>query len=254
MSDFGTIDHYTAAVKAKILSINPGINIVDISHAIHPFDIGHASYILGAVFREFPKGTIHLCAVDSSGGKSARYVAFKLEEHIFITRDNGLLNLVSEKEPDMMAELFSNGSESFMFPARDIMAKAAAMLASGSNFDDVGSFTQQYERKVPRKSRATKKQISGNVIHIDHYGNLVTNIEQEVFSLLGKDKAFTVMFGREKLDKINQSSCETDDGDCFVIFNSNGLLEIGINKGNASELLGLKQDSPVNIIFKVDQP
>ncbi len=250
MSDFGIRDHYVAAVKAKILTINPSIKIVDISHTIRPFDLSHASYVLGAVFRDFPKGTIHLCAVDSIGVKGSRYVALQLEDHVFVGNDNGLYSLISEKEPSMIAELFSTDIDNKTFPAKDILAKAAAMLASGSNLNDVGKYTKTIERKISRKSRATKKQISGNVIHIDHYGNLITNIEEEVFNIICKGRKYTVQFAREKLNEINKQSNEPDDGDCFVLFNRTGFLEIGINKGNASELLGMKFDSPVNIFFE----
>ena len=124
------------------------------------------------------------------------------------------------------------------------------MLASNSSMNDIGSLTKEYVRKVDRKFRATKKQISGNVIRVDQYGNLITNIEKEVFLILRKDRRFTIRFGREVCEKINVSYGELEDGDCFVIFNDLGLLEIGINKGNASKLLGLKYDSPVNIIFE----
>ncbi len=249
MSDFGIRDHYVSAVKAKIYSINPSINIVDISHTIKPFDLSHASYVLSAVFRDFPKGTIHLCAVDSIGTKGSRFVAVKLEDHFFVGNDNGLYSLLSDKEPSMIAELFSTDLDNKTFPAKDILAKAAAMLASGSSINDVGNFTKTLERKIARKSRATKKQISGNVIHIDHYGNLITNIEEEVFNIIRKERGYTIQFAREKLNIINRQSNEPEDGDCFVIFNREGFLEIGINKGNASELLGLKFDSPVNIFF-----
>lgn len=253
LSDLGYEDHYVAAVKAKILSVNPSINIVDISHSIKPFDIAHASYVLGAVFRDFPKGTVHLVAVDSTGQKDPRFIAIKLEEHFFVGPDNGIFSLVSEKEPVLIAELFAGDQANTTFPARDILAKAAAMLASGSNINDVGSFTKEYERRIARRSRATKKLISGNVIHIDHYGNLITNIEQAAFNALHSDRKYTVQFARERLSAIHAMSSEAEDGDCFVIFNSKGLLEIGINKGNAAELLGLKYDSPVNILFDSEE-
>lgn len=249
MSDFGTEDHYVAAVKAKILSINPGINIVDISHNIKPFDIAHASYVLGAVFRDFPEGTVHLCAVDTVGQRNSRYIAIKLEDHVFVGNDNGIYSLISEKEPEFIVELKAEENGEHTYPAKNILAKAAALLANGLKPEAIGTITTTYERRISRKSRATKKQISGNVIHIDHYGNLITNIEAEAFNVLKNGRKFTVQFARERIGVIHQLSNEAEDGDCFLIFNSQGYLEIGINKGNASELLGLKHDSPVNILF-----
>lgn len=249
LSDFGNEDHYVAAVKAKILNINPGINIVDISHNIKPFDIAHASYVLGAVFRDFPKGTVHLCAVDSVGQKNSRYIAIKLEDHFFVGNDNGIYSLISEKEPSVISDLNVDKSDINTFPAKNILAGAAAQLAAGVDLADVGTLAEGYEKRIARKFRATKKQISGNVIHIDHYGNLITNIEAETFNILKSGK-FTVQFARERMNLIHNLYNEAEDGDCFVVFNSNGLLEIGIRKGNASELLGLKHDSPVSIIFE----
>lgn len=250
MSDFGKSDHYVAAVKARILSINPSLRIVDISHEIEPFSLAHGSFVLKSVFRDFPKGTIHLVALDDHTGTNNRCLALKLEDHLFVGPDNGIFSLLSETEPSMVAELFTGQDNHASFQAKTILAKAAAMLASGSALNDVGTFTKDYIRKIDRKFRATKKQISGNIIRIDHYGNLITNIEEEVFNILRKDRKFLVHFGRERVDKINASCFEPEDGDCFVIFNDLGLLEIGINKGNASRLLGLRYDSPVAIIFE----
>ncbi len=249
MSDFGMRDHYVAAVKAKIISINPGLRIFDISHQIDPFDIAHGAYVLKSVFKDFPKGTVHLISINSHGEKHNGYLAAKIEGHFFVGPDNGIFSLICEDEPSMIAKLFNNEAQHTSFPARHILAKAAAMLASGSGLNDIGTYTKEYLRKTDRKFRATKKQISGNVIRVDYHGNLITNIEGEVFNILRKDRKFVIHFGREKADKIHESYNENDDGDCFVLFNDLGLLEIGINKGNASKLLGLKYDSPVNIIF-----
>lgn len=250
MSDFGMSDHYVSAVKAKILSINPGLKIIDISHEIESFNIAHAAYVIKSVFRDFPKGTVHLIAVNSHGERNNRFLTSKIEDHYFVVPDIGILSLINEDEPGMIAELFNSNGGQTSFPAKNILAKAAAMLASGSGMNDVGAYTKDYLRKVDRKFRATKKQISGNVIRIDHFGNLITNIEEEVFNLLRKDRRFIIQFGRERAEVINLSYGDVDDGDCFVIFNDLGLLEIGINKGNASKLIGLKYDSPVSIIFE----
>jgi hypothetical protein len=249
MSDFGMSDHYVSAIKAKVISINPGLRIFDISHQIDPFNIAHGAFVLKSVFRDFPKGTIHLISINSHGEKSNRYLAAKIEGHFFVGPDNGIFSLISEEEPSMIAELFNNDNQHTSFPSKHILAKAAAMLASGSGLNDIGTYTKEYLQKIDRKFRATKKQISGNVIQVDHYGNLITNIEEEVFNILRKDRKFMIHFGREKADKIHDCYNENDDGDCFVLFNDLGLLEIGINKGSASKLLGMKYDSPISIIF-----
>jgi S-adenosylmethionine hydrolase len=252
MSDFGVEDHYVAAVKAKIISINPGLKIVDISHHIEPFNIAHASYVLSSVFRDFPEGTIHIAAVNSDVGQNAKYIVAQVEGHFFVGPDNGLFSLVSEEEPSLIAEISSQDGASRTFPAKNVYAKAAAMLASGSNINDIGAYTKDFKRLISRKFRATKKQISGNVIRVDRYGNLVTNIEKQVFDIIHQDRPFMVSFGRERIVKIHNAPDDVEDGDCFVAFNDAELLEIGINKGNASQLLGLHFDSSVHIIFDAD--
>lgn len=248
-SDFGLSDHYVAAVKAQMLSVNPSLNIVDITHTISSCNIPEAYFVLNACFRDFPKGTVHLVAVDSVGKKNSRFIAIQLEEHLFVGNDNGLFSLLSHKDPRMIAEINVADPRYMRFPAKFILAKAAALLASGSGLQDIGKFTNEMERKMNRSPRATKQQISGHVIHIDSYGNLITNIEEQAFNILQKNAPYTVVFGREKHNILNRTLNEVEGGECFVMFNSLGLLEIGINKGNACQLLGMNYDSPVHIYF-----
>lgn len=249
MSDFGYSDHYIAAVKAKILQVNPGLQIIDISHHIEHFNIAHGSYVLGSVFRDFPKGSVHLVSVDSMGNAPDPFIALKLEEHYFVGTDNGLFGLISEQQASAIIEIINFDQKNTTFPAKDIFAPVAAKLASGSSIYDQGKTIPSFKKMIGRQPRTTKKQISGHVIRVDSYGNLITNIQQEVFNILNKKNEFTITFGRESSNRIHNFISQTGNGDCFIIFNNAGLLEIGINKGNASELLGLFYDSPVNIIF-----
>ena len=250
MSDFGDNDHYVSAVKAKILAINPELKIVDISHNISPFDITHGSFVLKSVFREFPPGTIHLVSVNTIDNETDNYIVALIEEHYFIGADNGLISLISEQSPETIIKLHIPDIETSVFPSRDIMARTAAMLASGTAVSDLGMVTADFKKLLGRQLKATKKQISGNVIRVDHFGNLITNIDQEIFNILQKERGFIVKFAREEISTIHASYATVDPGECFVVFNSNGFLEIGINKGNASELMGLNFDSPVLINFK----
>ena len=249
LSDLGTSDHYTAAVKAKILGINSSLQIVDISHSIEPCNLAEASFTLNAVFRDFPEESVHLVAVDSSHGKSDRYIGLKLEGHYFVGNDNGLWGLISEKEASVVVDLNSVNPISSTFPAKEILAPAAAKLASGTSLQDLGNSMDSYKRMLGRHARATRQQISGHVIHVDHYGNLITNIRQEDFEILSAEKRYTVKFGRETASRIQGSYNGVEHGDCFLLFNNVGLLEIGINNGNASQLLGLQFDSPVVVHF-----
>lgn len=253
MSDFGEADHYVAAVKARILNINPGQQIVDISHQVDPFDIAHGAYILQSVYKEFPEGTIHLAAVNTLDHERIKYLVMKMDGHIFIGADNGLLSLVCGKEPEYVGELMDFGEGITVFPTTHIMARAAAMIAQGTNINEISKKWDDYRRLLKRQFKATKKQIAGNVIRIDHFGNLITNIEEEIYNILSKGRVFELKFGKEVLFKIHASYASVEPGEIFAVFNSGGLLEIGINKGNAHELLGLGYDSTVSILFMGDE-
>jgi len=250
LTDSGESDHYVAAIKARIMSTNPGLTLVDISHKISPCDIAHGAFVLKSVFRDFPKGTVHLVAVDAAGGREDAFIALQLEDHYFVSVDNGLVGLISDKPQQNLVELNAITTITTSFPEKDILAPAAARLASGVSITTLGKPLAEYRKMTDRSVKATKRQMLGHVIRVDNFGNLITNIEKEVFDLLSKGKAYTITFGGEKMRKVHTSYHQADQGDCFLLFNALGLLEIGIYKGNAQELLGLSYDSPVNIMFE----
>jgi len=250
LSDSGDSDHYVAAIKARVLSTNPGLTLVDISNKIAACDIAHGAFVLKSVFRDFPKGTVHIVAVDAGGNKGYAFIALQLEDHFFVSVDNGLLGLVSDKPHQNLVELNVINPVNSTFPEKDILAPAAARLASGVTLSSLGTPLSSFKKMTDRHVKATKKQILGHVVRVDSFGNLITNIEKEAFDILSKGKVYTLQFGSEKVRRVHTSYFQADQGDCFVLFNSLGLLEIGIFKGNASELLGLSYDSPVNIIFE----
>lgn len=246
MSDFGTTDYYVAAVKGKLLSLDASLNIIDVSHTIEQYNIAHGSFVLKYIYPHFPAGTVHLVSVNAID--AAQFIALKLDDHYFVGPDNGLFSLLTSKTPQEIIYL-KNESDS-KFPTLEILASAAASLCKGIDIATLGEKKEDYFRLLPRQVKASKKQISGHVIRVNNYGNLITNIEKQAFEILSKDKKYNIVLGRERLSKINTSPSHAEPGDCFVIFNDLGLLEIGINKGNASELLGLQYDSSVHIIFK----
>ena len=254
MSDFGTEDHYVAAVKAAILKGNQSLNIIDISHSIYPSDIGHASYVLKSVFRDFPANTVHLCAVDLNSREPNKLIAIKLEEHYFVGPDSGLFSLLSTQRPTAIIDINALKPIESTFDAKDIMAPVVSGLANGKNIHEIGPELQEMKVLYSRQLKVTKREISGNVIRVDSYGNLITNIVQTEFDTIMKingNKPFEVGFGREKSRRIHKTYNEVESGEFYIFFNSNGYLQIGINKGNASELLGLALDSPVVINFEI---
>jgi S-adenosylmethionine hydrolase len=249
LTDSGEVDFYVAAIKAKILAVNPGVRIEDISHKINACDIAHGAFVLRSVFKDFPKGTVHLVGVDATGNRGDGYMALQLEDHFFVASDNGLLGLLSDKAHQKLVELNTVNPMETTFPEKDILAPAAAKLASGVALTDLGKPMATFKKRTDRNVRATKKNILGHVIRGDHYGNLITNIPRDTFEILSKDKSYTIHVGGERIRKIQTNYHQAEQGDCFLFFNSLGVLEIGIYKGNANELLGLSYDSPVNIIF-----
>ena len=250
LTDSGESDHYVAAIKARIISVNPGVRIEDISHKIKPADIGHAAFVLRAVFRDFPKGTVHLVGVDATGNRGDVPIAIQLDDHFFVGCDNGFFGLITDKSHQQLVELNAINTINTTFPERDIFAPTAAKLASGVSITNLGKPMVAFKKMIDRQVKATKRQISGSVIRVDGMGNLITNIPRDAFEILSRDKVYTIQFGGEKFRRIHTQYNQADDGECFLVFNSIGLLEIGIYKGNASELLGLEYDSAVNILFE----
>lgn len=249
ISDFGYSDHYVAAVKGKMLSLNSELTIVDISHGIKPYDILHAAEVLQSTFRDFPEGTVHIIAVDSIKERS-RAIAVLLEGHYFLGFDCGILGMISNRQP---AEMILLRDFETTFPAKEALAPAAVRIASGEEFQKVGEPIAEIQRLFGRQLKATKRQIVGNVMNVDRYGNLLTNIPKvdfdKIMELNGVGTRFVVRFGREVFGEIHRFFSDVESGDCFLLFNSSGMLQIGINKGNASQLLGLSVDAPVTIEF-----
>ena len=254
LTDSGESDHYVAAIKAKIISVNADLRIVDISHTINPADLGHAAFVLRSVFRDFPKGTVHLVGVDSAGNRDDAYIALQLEDHYFVGCDNGLFGLISDHPHQQLVDLTITNSSPTTFPERDVFAAAAAKIASGVAIMGLGKPLSAFKRMIDRQVKATRKQITGSVVRVDAMGNLITNIPKEAFETLSKDKGYTIQFGGEKFKRIHTQYHQAEQGECFILFNSLGLLEIGIYKGNAYQLLGLDYGSVVNIIFEEGLP
>lgn len=249
MSDFGMDDHYVAAVKGRILSLNPDQKVIDISHSITPFDISHGAFLLRSVFRDFPKGTVHLVSVDAVKERSAG-IALELEGHFFVGFDCGLFSMISQQKPTQMVTIDLGESA---FPAKEVLAEVAHSLATAEKLGKHGSELAQMKELFARQLKATKREIVGNVMNVDHYGNLLTNIPrtdfEKILEINGSGTRFLISFGRESFKQVHTYYTDVESGDCYVLFNSTGHLQIGINKGNASQLLGLSVDAPVHIEF-----
>ena len=246
-TDFGYLDPHVAILKAKILKENPKIQIVDISHQVHVHDVAHAAYLFNGCYDFFSEGTIHLIAVNNQVSRKSRFLLAKLDNHLILVEDNGFLGLL-KSEIQALYEIHSD-SESKTFAALSHLLPAALKIARGTDIGKLGNLTTEYYDTRPRMAKVTKKEIVGHVEHIDHYGNLITNIFHEDFKAVYNNRKFMISFGIEKFDKIHQSYNEVEGGDCFILFNSLDRLQIGIKHGRACELLGLGRDSLVSVHF-----
>src|SRR5579871_2740285 len=155
LTDSGETDHYVAAIKAKILSVNPGLTLVDISHQIQPCDIAHGSFVLKSVFRDFPNGTVHLVGVDATGQPNSSSIALQLEDHFFVGADNGLFGLISDKPMQQLVDINSVNPIVTSFPEREIFAPVAAKLASGVSITTLGKPMTSFKKMIGRSVKAT---------------------------------------------------------------------------------------------------
>ena len=246
-SDFGDTDHYVAAVKAAIYRADRRVDVIDICHHVEHYNIAHGAFVLKSVYRDFPEGSVHLIAVNSDSYPS-RFTAIKLHGHYFVGADNGLVSLLSEENPTCVVAI--DVAEPTAFAARDVLAPAAVALCQGLAIEKLGDEISETNRKLPRSLRANRRQINGHVIHVNHYGNLITNIDQKTFEKLSSEASYQVIFGRERARRIHQIYHDVELGECVLLFNSLGLLEVSINQGSAHDLLGLGYDSPVIVRFE----
>ncbi len=260
-SDMGLKDYYVAAVKGAIISQNPEANIIDISHEIKPFDIFQAAFVVKNCFKSFPKGTVHVLCVDDEPKSHQRYLAVVYQDHYFIASDSGILTILFNEEPDRMVEIaLSADSEEGVFVAKDILAKAAGYLSRGGTLEFLGKETSEINRRSVMKPTTTEREIQGSVIHIDSYGNAITNIDRHLFSLIGKSRGFDIYFGSERyrIGKISKHYGDVAMGEKCAVFGESGYLEIALNKGteetggSASQLLGLHLGNTVRIEFAND--
>ena len=248
ISDFGYTDHYAAALKASIYKLNSNLNVVDITHDIKKYNISHAAYSIRNVYKDFPDGSIHIICVKASE-KKERIVVVKINEHYFISYDTGIFSLIDLKENYTAVSIDYSILSSF--PEKSIMGPIAVKLAVNNDISTIGKPIMNLNKRFFPTVNISSNNLKGNILRIDHYGNLITNIHLDNFNkLIDKNSEnFEIIIGIEKLIEINKTYSDVNAGELFALFNSNHFLEIGMNLGNASKLLGMKEDDPISINF-----
>jgi S-adenosylmethionine hydrolase len=267
-TDFGEKDHFAGAVKGAIYTELPTAKIVDISHSIAPFHITEASYIIKNAYRSFPEGSIHIIGVDSELTPENKHIALKLDGHFFICANNGILSLIaSEFVPEKIVEINIHDKIQSNFPVLDVFVKVAGHLSRGGTLEVIGKTIPEIKqlKEMEPLINQEKNQIKGNVIYIDNYGNVVTNISKKLFEKVGKGRKFSMRARTATFNEIFSTYSEAinfdtemvnrEDGKKLAIFNSGGYIELAIYKsnpstvGSASTLFGLEYRDTVTVNF-----
>jgi hypothetical protein len=251
-TDWGLRDHYAGVVKGAILSRLPDARIVDISHIIQPYNVKQASFILRNAFTSFPAGTIHIVGINTEESDQTPHIALEYDGHYFIGTDNGIFTLMFDKHPEKIIELdIPQETGFFTFSTRDRFVKAAVMLASGSTIEELGSLRTDLKALISMKAQASGNSLSGRVIYIDNYGNVFLNISLSELEDNGITRKFSINIkGRRHLiNQLRKAYGDVPEGEIAEIARTTGNIEIAINRGNASSLLGLKIDEVVLIEY-----
>lgn len=261
-TDFGTSDVYVGVMKGVILSINPDVEIIDITHSVSPQDIYEAAFTIRAAYRYFPKDTIHVVVVDPGVGSERQPIVCQTDSAYFVCANNGVLSRVLQDietgdTNTPKSVVIENASYilpqvSNTFHGRDIFSPVAAHLSLGVALSQFGTPIQDLVRFTVPTIQTIDNTLTGQIIKIDSFGNLITNISEDTltaFLLSVSNDAeavdFEIIAGNTSITKLNGFYAESEAGEPLAIIGSFGLLEIAINLGNAETVLGMKRDDRI---------
>ncbi len=246
LTDFGSADAYVAAMKGVILGICPDARIVDITHEVPKFDVRWGAFLLSQAAPHFPSGTIHVAVVDPGVGTARRPIIVEAERCLYVGPDNGVLMLAAMQEGVKHVYVVEN--RRYMLPrvsrtfhGRDIFAPAAAHLALGVKPSEFGREVRDYVTPNFASPRVEGNAIVGEVIHVDGFGNIITNISEEHLNQLGirdGDSLEVRIGGRRHRIKLCSAYGEAPVGATLAVLGNSDLLEVSINQGNAARTLG----------------
>ena len=268
-TDFGQKDYSIAVIKAALLSQIPGVNIIDISHQISPYNHSETAYILKNSYAAFPNGSIHIIGVESEFTPENIHLAMEFDGHFFIGADNGIFSLIKEElKSNKIVAINIHKSVITSFPVLDVFINVAAHISREGALEVIGSPVNEIRQLTNIKPviNPERNKILGSVIYIDNYGNVVTNITEKLFNKIGKTRNFMILARTLKFRKIHNSyggsidfslpkEKREEDGKKLALFNSAGHLELAVYKsnpltvGSASSLFGLNYRDPITIEF-----
>ena len=255
LTDFGEKDHYVASMKGVILNINPQCILVDITHEVKPHDIQEGAFILANTYSYFPKGTIHLSVVDPGVGGGRKPILIVTQNHFFVGPDNGLFTLVAQREKVKQMVVLTKQKYflpkvSMTFHGRDIFAPIAAHLSLGIKPNAFGYRTNSLQEFGFQKPINKEGKLLGEVLHIDAFGNLISNIDEEKLFKFIKGRPFVIRAGRKAIQGLKKGYLEGRKGELIALLGSSGFLEISVNEGNAQKTLKVKRGDPIRIQLK----
>jgi S-adenosylmethionine hydrolase len=252
LSDFGTRDHYAGTMKGVALGICPDATLVDITHEIHAHDVLGGALELAGAYKYFPAGTVFVAVVDPGVGSARRGIAAETGDWRFVAPDNGLLTLVfRETPPKRVVELterrYARPSVSRTFEGRDRFAPAAAWLAKGVELSALGRPVHDFVMLALPAPEVAADKVHGEVLRVDRFGNLVTNVDRRTFEKVSGVGAIEITIGTHPVGKLVATYAEAGAGEICALFGSTDHLEIAANGASAAERLGLARGAPVDI-------
>jgi S-adenosylmethionine hydrolase len=254
-TDFGLTEHYVGAMKGVIYSINPTVQLVDITNAVQSFDILDGAIAISQAYSYYPKDTVHVVVVDPGVGGARRPIIANAGQYVFVAPDNGVLSLVYEREErvavrHITSDHYFHQPVSNTFHGRDVFAPVAAYLSKGVDASKFGEEVTDYVRfAAPKPKAVAANQWKGIVLKTDKFGNLVTNITAKDIPQMfdGSSRAFKITVGKAEITKLCSSYSQGAQGELFAIVGSAGFLEISANKAAASRVAGADKGSEVTV-------
>lgn len=258
LTDFGTRDEYVGVLKGVMLSINPQVVMVDLSHQLAPQDIVTAGFMLRSAYRYFPSGTVHLAIVDPGVGTDRWILAARCNHHLFLAPDNGLLPMVWDKStPDSMVRVDNSAlfrhPVSRTFHGRDIFAPVAAHLSNGMDLEDIGpavTLSQIKGSEIKGARWHPSGELVGEIVRVDRFGNLITNIKMDQVGRLADGAPppnFEIWVGDCCIQGLAQNYAEGSPQVPLALAGSHNCLEIALRGGSAAKFLGVGQGAKVNL-------
>lgn len=250
-TDFGTSDGYVGTMKGVILGIAPHARLIDITHSIHPQDIHQATYVVETFHRYFSTGTIHLIVINPGVGTERRAIALATPEAVFIAPDNGVLTTVwrdaQERWGTDGCQVYELAEKGFWLPhvsdtfhGRDVFAPVAAHLAAGMSLDLLGPhLTKITEATLKQPTIGRRGELVGQIIHLDHFGNCITNITPRHLHENGMDEHPMIHVIDQRIEGICRTYSDGEVGALIVLLGSSGRLELAMRNGNAAQMLGV---------------